>query len=137
MGSRCAAFLPDLLARFVVGPDLLALFEILVGEARDDGSELGGRRFGVAGADRKFVIALEQTPIVLALAGLPLHAHEVPVAFKPLAVQRKDELSLLDALARIAIGHPGAAVPHDHGAAAIFALGDDTFPGEIVELMIL
>src|SRR5205085_9211820 len=37
---------------------------------------------------------------------------------------------------RIDIGHPGAVVPDDHRAAAILALGDGAFPGEIIERMI-
>src|SRR5689334_13577273 len=45
-------------------------------------------------------------------------------------------MALRKALMGIGFRFPGAAIPHDHGAAAIFALGDDAFPVEIINRVV-
>src|SRR5262249_37087877 len=42
------------------------------------------------------------------------------------------QVSLVDTAVRIAVGRPGAAVPHDHGAAAVFALWDVALEIEVL-----
>ena len=61
----------------------------------------------------------------------------MPVAFEPLAIQRENELALFQPFMRVAIGHPGAVIPHDHRAPAILPFGDGAFPGEVIERMVL
>ena len=50
---------PDLLARSMIGTDLIAPRQILIGETGNDGSELGRHRFRVGRADGIVVVALE------------------------------------------------------------------------------
>ena len=50
------------------------------------------------------------------------HAHKVPAAAQLFALEREIEMALGIALMRIALGHPAAAIPDHHRAAAVLAL---------------
>src|SRR5262249_53977905 len=79
----------------------------------------------------------EQPSRPLAAAAPRLHTHQVPAALEPLALERESEVPLVEAEVRIAFRHPAAAIPDDHGAAAILALGDVALEIEVLHRMVL
>jgi hypothetical protein len=79
------------------------------------------------------VALLDEQPVLLAL----LHLHERPVAVKLVAAQLEEELALGESLTPILERDPLAAVPHDHAARAVVALGDDTLEVPVLERVIL
>ena len=85
----------------------------------------------------RLVVGLEQQPVLVLLARLWLHAHEMPLAFQLLAGQVELEMALLVAERGIEIGRPRALVPDHHRAAAVLAFGNDAFEAAIVERMVL
>src|SRR5829696_5085817 len=60
----------------------------------------------------------------------------MPMSPETIAGQGEIELALRQRLVRIAIGLPSAAVPDDHRSAAIFALGNDAFPFEVIQRVV-
>jgi hypothetical protein len=107
--------------------------DLLDGAARQHARRLAGD--DVDAIARVVVAALEQEPVLAAIAGAG--PHQVPAAAQLLAVQRERQLALRHAVARVALGLPGAAIPDHHGAAAVLALGDDALEVGVVERMVL
>ena len=84
----------------------------------------------------ELVAALDQKPRLLPLAGPRVHAHQMPMAVKLVAVQLEVEMALLHGLVRVFVRRPGALVPDHHRAAAILALGDDALELVVFDRMI-
>src|SRR5829696_5943698 len=91
---------------------------------------------GVLRAASKFVIRLDQEPILARLAGAFVHTHQMPAAVQLGAVEAKLETTLLKGAVRVALGLPGAAVPDHHSPAAIFTLGNGAFELVVFDGMI-
>src|SRR5262245_61491740 len=89
---------------------------------------------------RRVVVLLDEEPVLLAVSRLlAVHAHQGPAALELLAVESELELAflvVLDGIA-LALGDPGAAVPQEHGAAAVLSRGDDALEITVVEGMVL
>ncbi len=121
--------MPDPVA---VGGDVVdraAAFDAL-GQLVDDRAAAAG--------DRGFVALLDEQPVVGAVARPALQSHQHPVAVQLLAVQREFEHALFERLLRIALQRlPGAAIPQQHRAAAVFALRDHPLEPAVVERMVL
>jgi hypothetical protein len=86
---------------------------------------------------RELVLRLDQQPWLGLLARLLAHAHQMPFALEARAVEHEREMAFVEPEVWIAFRHPGSAVPHDHGAAAVLALRDVALEIEIGERMIL
>ena len=82
---------------------------------------------GGPGRAGEFIVALDQKPILALLARLGAHPDQMPATLEFLTVKLEVELALLQAFVRIADRRPCAPVPHDDGAAAVFAFGDRSF----------
>ena len=87
----------------------------------------------VAGRLDVRVALLDEQPVLLALLDL----HERPLAVELVAAQLEEELALLESFAPILERDPLAAVPHDHAARAVVALGDDPLEVAVLERVIL
>ncbi len=87
----------------------------------------------VAGRRDVRVALLDEQPVLLAL----LHLHERPVAVKLVAAQLEEELAFGESLAPILERDPFAAIPHDHAARAVVALGNDALEVAVFERVIL
>ena len=85
----------------------------------------------------EFVIPFDQKPVLVFLAGFAAHPHEMPAAFKLLAIKLEVEMALLQAAVWIADRRPRALVPYDDRAAAVFALGDRAFEIGVFQRMVL
>ena len=85
---------------------------------------------------RPLVLLLEQKPRVLPITGLA-NAHQLPQAGQLFAVQPKDELALLHALARVADRFPRAAIPDDDVAGAVLLRRDRAFERTVRDRMVL
>src|SRR3546814_5887966 len=68
------------------------------------------------------VVALDEQPVLLLVARLLRHAHQMPAPAELLALQLEIEVPLGIALPGIAQRRPAAAVPQHHRAAAVLAL---------------
>ncbi len=79
------------------------------------------------------VTLLDEEPLLHALLDL----HERPLAAQLVALQVEEELALLQALEGILEGDPHPAVPHDHGARAVVACGNDPLEIAVLEGVIL
>ena len=97
-----------------VGPG----FELL---HRDAGEDRTGRKIFSRGRDVG-VALLDQEPFLLALLDL----HHRPDAFELVAAQLEEQLAFREAFVGILEGDPAAAVPHDHRARTVVALGNDS-----------
>ena len=85
---------------------------------------------------RMLVALLDQQPRLLFLALTPMHAHQRPAAFELVAVQAKLQVPLAQALARIALGLPLAAVPYDHLAGAVLPRRDRALEAGVVQRVV-
>src|SRR5258706_8188016 len=100
------------------------------------------KRVAVAGTRRR-VPLLDQKPVVTkfpARAHVAIaHADQGPATFHALAVQFDLQVALFEIAQRRAFGLwlPASLVPELNGAAAIFALGNCSFEGAVVQRMIL
>ena len=75
---------------------------------------------------------------MLLLPASAAHAHQGPAAVELLAVEPELEAPFLVGRARVvADGRPGAAVPEQHGAAAVLPLGDDPLEAAVVDRVVL
>src|SRR5262245_39693660 len=83
------------------------------------------------------VLGLDQQPVLLAALVAAFHVHEVPAAFELAAAEIDDQVPLGQLLVRIALGGPAPAVPDDHAASAVLALGDAALEFAVVERMVL
>ncbi|MCG3189759.1 MAG: hypothetical protein LKCHEGNO_02257 [Burkholderiaceae bacterium] len=83
------------------------------------------------------VALLEQDPRLATLAVLRLDAHQLPLAVQLEPVQREQQLAVGHALRGVARGLPGAAIPHQHGARAVVALGDRALEAVVLDGVIL
>src|SRR5262245_19514682 len=95
---------------------------------------------GIAAVRHRFFVALlDQQPVLAPLAsGLAAHPHQRPVSVQLLAFEREFKRSL--AIGRLGVRilwNPGAAIPQEHGPAAIFTLWDDAFERAVIERMVL
>ena len=86
---------------------------------------------------REFVIALDEEPVLVLVARLAAHPHQMPAALELLAGELELEMALGEALVRIADRRPGSAVPDEDGPAAILALRNCPFEPAVFERMIL
>ena len=86
---------------------------------------------------RVLVFALDEEPVLVLVARFLMHPDEMPPAVELLPMKLELEMSLGEALVRIADRRPCAAIPHKHRAAAVFALGDRAFERAVVERMVL
>jgi hypothetical protein len=84
---------------------------------------------------RALVAALDQQPLGLALGGA-LHAQQHPAALQLLAAELELETAAPQAVGSIAPRLPGAAIPHQHRAAAVLAFRDDAFEVAVLERMV-
>jgi len=66
----------------------------------------------------------------------PVHAHQRPTAFELVAVQAKLQVPLAQALARIALGLPLAAVPYDHLAGAVLPRRNRALEAGVVQRVV-
>ncbi len=80
---------------------------------------------------------LDQQPVVALLAAPAAHAHQVPETVQLLAVERERQMALAQALVRIVLRLPAAAVPDHHRAAAVFALRDGALEFVVVDRVVL
>src|SRR6202040_3019963 len=71
------------------------------------------------------------------LSGPRLHPNQVPAPFEPRAVERKHQMPFRKPLLRIALRLPSAAVPDDHRARAIFALGNFSLEIKVFDRVVL
>src|SRR5262249_31406646 len=71
------------------------------------------------------------------LPGTGMDAHEVPAPPELLTLQREVELTLLQSVVWIPLRMPVAAVPDQHRAAAVFALGNGPLERVVLDRMIL
>src|SRR5690606_20538881 len=78
-----------------------------------------------------------QQPVLAFFARLALHSNQMPPARELLAFKLEFKMALGVALMRVMDRGPGAAIPQDHRAAAIFALGNGTLEAAIFEGMVL
>src|SRR6185436_13619706 len=86
---------------------------------------------------RFFLLRFDQEPVVLAL--LPFlrpHAHQVPGAMQPLALQYESHVPLAVAGARIALRPPHALVPDLHLARAVVPFRNHALELRVVERMV-
>jgi len=60
----------------------------------------------------------------------------MPTALEARPLERELQVAFVEAAVRIAVGRPGAAVPHDHGPAAVFALGNVALEIEVLHGMV-
>src|SRR5690606_14342526 len=86
---------------------------------------------------REFVVALDEEPIVLLLARLSRHAHEMPASAQLLPVDLEIEMPLAISLLRVSDRRPSTSIPEDDGPAAVLSLRDRSFEVAIFERMIL
>src|SRR6202035_2254987 len=93
----------------------------------------------VAAGPRGGIVLLDQQPVLAVVAGARAgHAHERPAAAQLLALELELELALAPRLERLALlGAPGAAVPEQHGAAAVFPGRDDALEGAGIDRVVL
>src|SRR4029453_16318215 len=82
------------------------------------------------------VVLLDQQPVVALLAGPAVHAHEMPSAVQLLPLERERQVPLREALVRIVLRAPAAAVPDHHRTAAILALRDRAFELVVLDGMV-
>ncbi len=95
---------------------------------------------GVAALRHSRVVALfDQKPIRAPFAGgFAAHPHQCPVAVQLLAAQFEFQRALGMGCCRVGIGRdPYAAVPQQHGAAAILPFGDDALEPAIIDRVVL
>src|SRR5262249_47681918 len=116
-----------------VGGDLLDAF------AARDAPRLVAHHGVPASRARGRVVLLDQQPVLTVLAGARAgHAHQRPAAAQLLAPQLDLELAVAPPLERIALERsPGAAVPEQHGAAAVLAGRDDPLEAAVLERVVL
>ena len=89
--------------------------------------------------DRVFVFVFDQQPVGTRVAAAVVpDANEHPTTSQPFPRQNKFEVAGLECVLRLlgALRRPKTAIPHLHGAAAIFAFRDRAFEVAIVEGMI-
>jgi hypothetical protein len=97
---------------------------------------------GVGIIARKLIAMLDEKPVVaLAAVSCPsLHAHQHPPAPQLFASDNELELAFAECGAGVGgflFGHPVAAIPEHHCAAAVFAFRDRAFEIPVVERMVL
>src|ERR1700704_3817814 len=80
---------------------------------------------------------LDEQPVGLGLAGTAAHADQVPGAPELLAVEREGQMTLLEALMRIAVRLPDPPIPDHDRAAAVFALRDRALEFVVLDRVIL
>ena len=80
---------------------------------------------------------LEEQPGVLGFAGPATHAHQMPATAQLVARKREIEMAFLQAVVRIALGIPMAAIPDHHRAAAILPLRNGAFEAVVFDGMVL
>src|SRR5207253_10688973 len=85
---------------------------------------------GLVALARGVIAPLDEQPVVAFLPGGAAHAHQMPEAVQLFALELEVEPALGEPLVRIAARHPGAAIPHQHRAAAVLALRDR--PSEVL-----
>src|SRR5438477_655864 len=110
--------------------------KLRIGASAQEGGHLLRDDVGLALLPCKFILGLDEEPWVFLLARFSAHAHEMPAALEARAVKGEIEMAFGKSVVGIEFRPPGAAIPHDHGAAAIFALGDDTLPVEILHRVV-
>src|SRR5262249_17714541 len=115
----------------------LALRDLLDRSPADHGAGLLLENVRLLRIARGVVLSLDQQPVGLLVAGPAAHAHEMPGAGELVSVQQEVEASLPEAFVRIVFGRPAAAVPDQHGAAAVFALRDGALERVVLDRMIL
>src|SRR5215467_11497256 len=91
---------------------------------------------GITRPARGLVLGLDQQPRHLLFPGPTVHAHEMPPPVQLVAVEPKLEVTFLQSPLRIAFRMPAAAVPNQHGSAAILALRDGPFERVVLDRMI-
>src|SRR5579864_1012513 len=91
----------------------------------------------VARPARRVVLALDQEPVVVAVARLRAQPHQMPTAAQFLALKLEFQMALGEAFVRVALGMPVAAVPDHHGATAILSLRNRALELVIFDGMIL
>src|SRR5262249_12418484 len=82
------------------------------------------------------VVPLDEQPVRLVRVLAAANADQNPSPTQFFAVQLELESSLEQTLMWIAVRNPDAAVPHDHLAAAVFALWNDAFKLRVFQRMI-
>src|SRR3954447_12265507 len=121
----------------MVGANRALRGEVLVDASAEDRRHFLLRDLGIARSPCVLVLGLDEQPWIGLVAALPAHTNEVPTPLEARAVEREIEVAFGESAVRIGFGRPRPAVPHDHGAAAIFALGYDAFPFEVVHRMVV
>ena len=102
-----------------------------------------GPRLGDLAARRRagrIVPGLDQQPVrfACALASATVDAHQVPASAQLLALERELEMALAILLHRVAaLGDPAPAVPQEHRAASVLALGNRALETAVLERMVL
>ncbi|KEY54165.1 hypothetical protein EN41_22165 [Agrobacterium tumefaciens] len=86
---------------------------------------------------RLLIVTLDQQPVLPALSGLAVHAHQMPAAFQLLSLELELQMALSISFPGITNRLPDAAIPDDHSAAAILSLGDDAFEIAVAQWMVL
>jgi len=96
-------------------------------------------RFGdVRVGIRKLVSFLEQKPMTLVGGTAPgSFTNQHPASLKLAAVQMKLQMTVAIVLPRVTVWLPGALVPEEHRAPAIFALRDDSLEASVFDRMVL
>ena len=117
-------------------PDLQRCRHVLDRPAGLDRAWLAPRASHRVASLRVLVLGLDQQPVLLA-ALPPLHVHEMPAAFELARLQLELEMALRQPACGIALRRPAAAVPDDHAAGAVLALGDAPLELGIVERVVL
>ena len=75
--------------------------KLVVGASRKDGGQLLLGDLRLARFPGELVVALEEKPLLLLLAGPRAHAHEMPAAFQALALQRELEVAFGISLVKV------------------------------------
>ena len=128
--------LHDLGTGGMIGAHLALGGKLRIGASAQEGGHLLRDDVGLALLPCKFILGFDEEPWVFLLARFSAHAHEMPAALEARAVKGEIEMAFGKSVVGIEFRPPGAAIPHDHGAAAIFALGDDTLPVEILHRVV-
>ena len=127
-GCSLTTFGPGTMPWMIIAPIIFATVVSGIAHMRD------AKKVGRVGGG---VVLLDQQPVLPLLARLALHAHEMPAAAELLPVQFEFQMALGIAFVGVTHRRPGAAIPDDDGAAAIFALGDRALEIAIGERVVL
>jgi hypothetical protein len=98
-----------------------------------DAQSAQDRLFGRLGRTRILVLVLDEQPFRLRV----LESHERPDSAELVAVERKEQLALLESGLEILEWRPLSTVPHDDLAGAVVAGWDDSLEVGVIDRVIL